>query len=265
MGKKGQSTLWYRYEFTPLVDVIASVTFKYIVWLPIVSGMNFSFTLAAPLVLLVIGLSGCTMQLSETRVVAASSASSDQSTTPIGEQTEELRRVVRKEITPETQQQIPPVLLSTEHASLCRVRVGDEFPEMELPRLSGGDVELASLQGVQATVILFWQPDRWMSHTAIGDLVHEVTTNYDSSKVSIVGVAVSQPAEAVRQTLSDEETAFPQLLDTDGKAFNKVGMQTLPRVYVLGPTGKIVWFDIEYSEGTRRELKKTLEVLANSE
>jgi hypothetical protein len=40
-----------------------------------------------------------------------------------------------------------------------------------------------------------------------------------------------------------------------------VGSVALPRLYVLDPAGKIVWFDIEYSESTRRELEQTLSVL----
>ena len=34
-----------------------------------------------------------------------------------------------------------------------------------------------------------------------------------------------------------------------------------PRVYVLDAEGKIVWFDIEYSVSTRRELRAAVESL----
>ena len=47
----------------------------------------------------------------------------------------------------------------------------------------------------------------------------------------------------------------------DGAALAQIGSVALPRLYVLDPTGNIVWFDIEYSESTRRELAQTLRVL----
>ena len=39
------------------------------------------------------------------------------------------------------------------------------------------------------------------------------------------------------------------------------GMVRMPRVYVLDADGKIVWFDIEYSQSTQRELKQAIEAL----
>ena len=48
------------------------------------------------------------------------------------------------------------------------------------------------------------------------------------------------------------------LVDAKGKAFAQVGSRHLPRTFVLDPSGKIVWFDIEYSLATRRELQQAL-------
>jgi len=59
-------------------------------------------------------------------------------------------------------------------------------------------------------------------------------------------------------------TSFAQLLDTSGSALAQVGSVALPRLYVLDPAGQIVWFDIEYSESTRRELSQTLGVLTGN-
>ena len=55
---------------------------------------------------------------------------------------------------------------------------------------------------------------------------------------------------------------FTNWLDADGNAFAQVGSQKLPRTYLLDPTGKILWFDIEYSLGTRRELNQALRAVA---
>lgn len=172
--------------------------------------------------------------------------------------------VVRKEVAEENFTGIPEVFLSTAHSAMCRVRVGDDLPEFKLPQLNGKEVALSSLYGTQATVVLFWHPDRWMSHSALTDLEREVLANEEAGKVTVVGIAVETPQEKVEEEAKASRASFPQLLDTEGNAFDQVGMVMLPRVYVLDSTGQIVWFDIEYSESTRRELKQTLDVLTEN-
>lgn len=169
--------------------------------------------------------------------------------------------VVRKEITKKISGDFPKVILSTAHSSMCRVRVGDEMPELKLPQLDNGEVAVSSLYGNEATVVLFWQPDRWMSHTALADLQREVASSAEPEKVAVIGIAVETPQEKIAAETESAGTSFPQLVDAEGKAFSQVGMVMLPRIYVLDSAGRIVWFDIEYSESTRRELKETLDVL----
>jgi peroxiredoxin len=150
---------------------------------------------------------------------------------------------------------IPQVFLTAEHSAMCRVRVEDKTPAITLPKLDGGEADLASLQGKKATVVLFWHDDPWMSATALQDLGRDVAIDGD---VAVVGIAVKPGNFDVASKVKESGASFPQLLDSDGKAFNQVGMTKMPRVYVLDGSGKIVWFDIEYSQSTRRELKQTL-------
>jgi len=174
-----------------------------------------------------------------------------------------IRYTVRKTITPAAKPTIPRVLLSAGHAKLCTVKVGEVFPKLVLPRLGSSATDLASLYGKQATVVLFWHPDRWMARTALIDMQRDVASQFATEQVAVVGIAVRQPAGAVQAALGQTKAAFPQLLDVDGQAFAKVGTVALPRLYVLDQAGKIVWFDIEYSEGSRRELWQTLKLLAS--
>lgn len=170
-------------------------------------------------------------------------------------------KVVAPEPSEPAEPTIPPVCLSTLHAKWCVSKVSDPFPAIELPRLGGPRTKLATLYGKQATVVLFWTGDRWMSRMALEDLVHEVATVYEPKQVAVAGIAVGQSTNAARRRLSEANAEFPQLLDADGSALAEVGSVALPRIYVLDSAGKIVWFDIEYSESTRRELEQSLGVL----
>lgn len=171
---------------------------------------------------------------------------------------------VRKIVTAGTPAGIPRVLLSGGHAKLCKLLVGEAFPALNLPLLGGKETAFESLRGKQATVVLFWHPDRWMARTALIDMQRDIASKFDAKQVAVIGIAVQQPAGAVQAALNKAQATFPQLLDSSGEAFATVGINTLPRLYVLGSAGTVVWFDIEYSEGTRRELGQTLGVLTNS-
>jgi peroxiredoxin len=149
---------------------------------------------------------------------------------------------------------VPPVLLSSGHAKLCKTKVGDEFPAIQLPAVSGGSAEFA--YGPKATVVVFWTTDRWMSGTALRDLAA-----ISADGVSIVGVAVGAKADAASNMIAKSGAKFTQLLDASGAAFAQVGQGALPRVYVLDPQHHIAWFDIEYSEATRRELNQAIAAL----
>jgi peroxiredoxin len=166
---------------------------------------------------------------------------------------------VHKEVAVVDETGIPQVFLTAEHSAMCRVRVGDAFPKISLPQVRGGQTDLASLQGKKATVVLFWHNDPWMSATALQDLSRDVATD---ENVAVVGIAVKPGSTHVAENVKESGASFPQLIDNDGKAFNQVGMTKMPRVYVLDGSGKIVWFDIEYSQSTRRELKQTMAELA---
>jgi peroxiredoxin len=154
---------------------------------------------------------------------------------------------------------VPPVLLTKQHANLCRVKVGDSLPAIELPTASGNKkTKLADLYGKAATVVVFWASDREMSHLEMADLATDVIEPFGSKGVSVVGVAVNEKPDQASSAVKEIGQEIPMLVDDSGTAFALVGSRRLPRTFLLDAKGKILWFDIEYSHATRRELKQAL-------
>jgi peroxiredoxin len=134
----------------------------------------------------------------------------------------------------------------------------------ELPKLgSDNQTKLADLFGKKATVVVFWKGDRRMGKQQLADLGKEVVQPFGNEGVSVVGVAVDQSPKEAQAALKKAGASFTNLNDADGKAFAQMGSGRFPRTYVLNPSGKIVWFDIEYSMATRRELHQALRALAD--
>lgn len=160
---------------------------------------------------------------------------------------------------------IPGVQFSKREQSLSKVKVGDAMPAIELPKVGdNGKAKLASLLGKKATVVVFWKGDRRMSNELLADIAADVIEPFGKSGVEVVGVAVNETAASAPEALTKAGAKFTNLLDADGKAFAQVGSERLPRTYVLDPAGKIVWFDIEYSHATRREIRDALRALTES-
>jgi peroxiredoxin len=154
---------------------------------------------------------------------------------------------------------IPKVMMSKADEALCHVKVGAAVPAISLPKVDGGsESKLADLYGKKATVVVFWKSDRRMAREQLADLGPDVVERFEKAGVAVVGIAVNATAESAQAALKKAGASFPNLLDADGKAFAKLGSGKLPRTYVLDLKGKIVWFDIEYSLATRRELHQTL-------
>jgi peroxiredoxin len=159
---------------------------------------------------------------------------------------------------------VPPVLLTKQHQSLCRIGVGDVMPPIELAQTSGRRTKLADLYGRAATVVVFWKSDRRMSLAELADLGPDVVEPFGDQGVAVIGIAVGESARSAPGVLRAARATFPNLLDANGQAFAKVGSEKLPRTYVLDSQGKVLWLDIEYSLATRRELNQTLQAIVGS-
>lgn len=159
---------------------------------------------------------------------------------------------------------IPPVLLSDQHQAMCKVGVGDVMPAFELAQIDGEKAKLADHFGKQATVVFVFKADQRMSRTGLADMETDVVGEFGKQSVlgkqgvKVVAVAVDGSTEAVQKLMTDTKASFPVLLDPQEKFFAAVGTEKLPRIYLLDSAGKILWFDIEYSLATRRELRRAL-------
>jgi peroxiredoxin len=158
----------------------------------------------------------------------------------------------------------PKVFLTDEQRKGCVVLDGDVMPDAELPALDGKPQPLAAMRGRKLTVICFWKSGetergKLKANEILGDLQDLYAA--DSEKgVQVIGINEGDTPELVHKCVADAKATFPNLSDPEGGYFKKIATEKLPRVYVLDPKGKILWFDLEYSPTTRRSLKKGIQV-----
>jgi peroxiredoxin len=155
--------------------------------------------------------------------------------------------------------EMPKVLLTEAEQTSSLVKVGDALPPIELPDMQGTKQQLSSLFGKKLTVVVFWNSQNPYSVEELGDLGPMTADRFGPFGVKVVGINERDPEAAARDAIAASGVKFPNLLDSDGKAFDKVASGDLPRTYLLDAVGKILWFDLEYSRSTRRELKQAIQ------
>lgn len=159
---------------------------------------------------------------------------------------------------------MPKVVLSDSWRATCLVQVGDTLPLGELADTEGKPVTLASLLGKRATVVLFWNQGattetKARATTALDDLMRKVAEPYGAQGINVVAINVGDPAEVVKAAAG--AVKYPVLSDSDSSYFAKVAKEHLPRVYLLDASGKILWFDMEFTRDTRRNLLNGLSAM----
>jgi peroxiredoxin len=149
---------------------------------------------------------------------------------------------------------MPRVFLTEEHAKTCLVKVGDPFPGFELANLAGQKQPLGELQGKNLTIVVFWSGKQATARDELADLQSHFLPQFAERGVSVVGINSGDDPQLASELLKQTGATFANLSDRDGAALAKVATARLPRTYLLDATGKIVWFDVEYSRTTRQNL-----------
>jgi peroxiredoxin len=160
-----------------------------------------------------------------------------------------------------TELTMPQVFLTQAHADTCLVRVGDQFPDLRLADLQGQEQFLSRLMGEKLTVVAFWNGRRPTALVELADLGPCVVQRFLGQGVAVVGVNSGDDPRPAGELLKQAGATFANLSDRDGKALAQVATARLPRTYLLDASGKVVWFDLEYSRTTRRELVQAIRFL----
>jgi peroxiredoxin len=168
--------------------------------------------------------------------------------------------VVEKTLAPEPPPKptVPEVHLPEAMAATCVVQVGDVLPDATLPDVDGKATELRSRFGAKLTVVCFWRSDNVYAIEELRDLQTLVAAPGANKGVRVVAINEGETPKPVADAFQATSVTFPCLLDPDGTYFRKVATEKLPRTYLVNAQGKILWFDIEYSLSTQRDLLQAI-------
>jgi peroxiredoxin len=161
---------------------------------------------------------------------------------------------------------IPKVGLSDALRATCLVNVGDIMPDAELLSADGRKVSLDSQFGEKYIILFLWSESgsnytRLAADAALRDLQGDLAGPYAAKGVKVIGINVGDRPAAVGQELVKAGVKLSCFFDPNKAFFGKLAKSMLPRVYLLDESGKIIWFDTEYNQSTRRNLIQAVKVV----
>jgi len=156
--------------------------------------------------------------------------------------------------------EVPAVEMTDVLAATCLVKVGDTMPEAELPALDGAVAPLRGEYGRKLTIILFWTGTSIYAVAELEDLTEDVAMPFADKGVRVIGINEGDTAEEAAKRVQQLGVKFANFADPGGTFFAKVATEKIPRTYLLDAGGKILWFDMEYSSSTRRDMLQAIEI-----
>ncbi len=160
---------------------------------------------------------------------------------------------------------IPTVNLTESLRATSLVGVGDQVPQGTLADLDGQTHSIRDTLGDRLTVVLFWHSGNPYSVVQLGDLAREIAGPLAERGGRIVAINVGDTPEKAAEAAREARAEFLILLDPEKAYFGTLATERLPRTYVLDAEGTILWFDLEYSRSTRRDLEQTIDVVLAEE
>jgi peroxiredoxin len=153
---------------------------------------------------------------------------------------------------------MPEVKLTEHHAAMCRVGVGEKFPDLQLPDAMGQPQTLSQLRGDKLTLVVFWNGKEPTALEELADLARFHQPRFGDRGLAIVAVNTGDEPQLAAESAKQAGAEFAVLCDADGAAFKQVATEKIPRSYLLDPSGTVLWFDMEYSPTTLRDMVQAI-------
>lgn len=145
------------------------------------------------------------------------------------------------------------------------VRVGDKAPDFTVEMFDGAEISLGALRG-KVVLLNFWATWCPPCREELSHVQKEIIDRFEGRPFVFLPVSRGESREAVAAFREKTGYAFPMGLDSLRTVYDRYASNFIPRNFLIGPDGKVVFSAVGYDEEEFRELILAIEeALAKAE
>lgn len=152
----------------------------------------------------------------------------------------------------------PSVLMSAGHKASCVKFVGDSIGDTVVTDIKGSEHQLPKLLSDKLTVLIFWRDNSRAGMEQFRRIPVDILGSFAKHRVKVIAANVGGDIANTRRLTGKDDQMIVSLVDTDANLFSQFAKSGAPRTYLLDADGKILWFDMEYSQSMQRDLENAL-------
>jgi peroxiredoxin len=137
-------------------------------------------------------------------------------------------------------------------------KVGQTVPSFSVSMLDGREISMSALKG-KVVLLNFWATWCPPCHTEMPRLEKEIWEKYRGDGFEMMAIAREQTSREITEYKQKYKYSFPMGPDPKREIYAKFAGGGIPRNYVIGPDGEIVYQSVGYSPDDFTKLGNILE------
>ena len=146
-------------------------------------------------------------------------------------------------------------------AATTIIHAGDIAPDFTAEMLDGSNVTLSALQG-KPTLLIFWATWCPPCRDELAHLQEGVIDAYGDT-ITVLPLSRGEKREVVEEFIAKMGYTFPVGLDEEQAAYQLYASNYIPRCFVIGRDGVVVYSGVGYDEAVAAEVKEAIDKALN--
>lgn len=146
---------------------------------------------------------------------------------------------------------------AAEIAKTTLVKEGMEAPDFTVEMLDGSTLTLSELKG-KVVLVNFWATWCPPCRQELTHVEKEIIERFAGEPFQMIAVSRGEKRETVEKFMADNGYTFPAGLDTDESIFHKFATNYIPRNFLVGADGKVVFVGVGYEDDEFAAMVETI-------
>ena len=137
------------------------------------------------------------------------------------------------------------------------VAVGDIAPDFTVEMLDGRQIQLSSLRG-NVVMVCFWATWCPPCRQELAHLQEGVIDQFEGEKLVVLPISRGEKRDVVEKFLLDNGSKFGVGLDGDRAIYDLYASNYIPRTFIVGKDGKVVYRTAGYDKNIAEEVNAAI-------